>query len=138
MRPTRSANSSRSARRMTGLGALLLALLVSQWLGLLHAVTHSPRVAADAVLVAGAATATTTIKQAAAIASDGTGQLLHQHSGQAACQLFDHLLMGHVPSAVPSVPPDPATPSRVVAAPAAALTPACTLVAYDARGPPQA
>ncbi len=127
MRPP---SSLQRTRRIAGVGALLLALLLSQWLGWLHAVGHVP---AAPQLTAGAPQIL-----AKAIATDDTSQLLHKHSGQAACQLFDHLLMGQVPSAPPVSPPCPSAPGRGAVVPDDTSPPAAALAAYDARGPPRA
>jgi hypothetical protein len=100
-------------------GAALLALLLTQWTALTHAIAHAPLSAGHVVAVAG-------------------DEHWDHEAGSSSCALIDHLLLGGSagsdPPAMPRVQPDAApwaTPSLPIAC-------AATLRAYEARGPPWA
>jgi hypothetical protein len=105
---------------------LALSLLVAQWLALVHAAAHAP-VATGSV-----------VAQAMANATNDSSSLAQGHTSQAACQLFDHLLMGQAPVTLPASLTGLPSPSRVVLAPDAALPRPTALAHYEARGPPRA
>lgn len=114
----------RATRRLVG--ALVLALLCAQWIGLAHAIAHGP---AEAVGVARA---------------DHGGHGGHDdhddHWGHDAdtpvCDVFDHLLCGQAvggaaATVLPQVHAGPAAPPRRQPAP-----PGAAPCPYEARGPP--
>jgi hypothetical protein len=106
--------------------ALALSLLVAQWLALVHAAAHAPVAAASVVA------------QALTSVSDDNSPLAHGHKSQAACQLFDQLLMGQVPGTLPAALAGLPSPSRVAPALATALPRSAAQAHYEARGPPRA
>lgn len=105
-----------AARRLVG--AVLLALLMAQWLGLSHAIAHAPRGAGD-------------------IVAEGTDSHWGHDAGTPTCSLIDHLLLGE------SAATD--APALACMAPDTALASALTCrrvcgatrPAYEARGPPR-
>ena len=111
----------RATRRLVG--ALVLALLCAQWIGLAHAIAHGP---AEAVGVARA---------------DHGGHGGHDdHWGHDAdtrvCEVLAHLLWGRAvggarPTVSPKLHPGPAAPPRRQPAP-----PGAAPCPYEARGPP--
>ena len=101
------------------LGAALLALLLAQWTALAHTIAHAPL--------------------AASMASAGDAQGPWGHEAEsAACELVDHLLLGHptlgTPSALAWLRPE----ALLAEAPKSRLVRSGKRQAYEARGPPRA
>lgn len=100
-------------------GAALLALLLTQWTALTHAIAHAP-LSADHV-----------------VAEDADGRWGHD-AGTSTCNLIDHSLVGHAPvgdcAPVAWEPPEAA----LATAPKYRRVRSCTRPAYEARGPPRA
>lgn len=114
--------------------ASLLALLLSQWLALLHAVEHGPRTATESPVAQAGAASAHAHDDAHAHAHDG---VWGHGAGDAACQLVDQLLGHDAPGCVPPAAAGlPAAAPQVAAlAPAAALGPVDR--PYEARAPPR-
>ena len=113
------------------MACLAFALLWAQWMGLSHAIWHSP-------LVRGAEAHQTSVAkpvlQRPAQASPSGGGLL-AHDSDAQCRLFDQLAHSDAlnPTALNWVGP---TPVSACAALAPALVPVRFALAYSARAPP--
>ena len=100
-------------------GAALLALLLAQWTALTHAIAHAP-------LGAGMA-----------VAADAQGPWGHD-ADSPACELVDHLLLGHSTLGDPSAQAWPRPEAMLAAAPKCRRAHSSTRRAYEARGPPRA
>ena len=100
-------------------GAALIALLLTQWVALSHAIAHTPLGAAGVVTI------------------EDDGHWGH-NAGAPACALIDHLLIGESSGgdapAISWLPPD----AMLAAAPKCRLVCSIALRAYQARGPPGA
>ncbi len=135
-------HASQRARRVISLA--LLALLVSQFGALVHAVVHAPLLVGNQAQVQWAASSQAPVHAPAegaahTHAATGDGAATDEHrAGSPVCQVVDHLLFGQAPGG-----PDVQVLAMVWATSApqhgsAPITPARPTQAYEARGPPRA
>ncbi len=118
--PMNPVRHRKTARRLVA--AVLLAMLVGQWLTLAHGVAHARTGSA----LAGAA------------APADSNEVWGHYAGTSACHLVDHLLTGQAPgsnlASMPGLPPAAVT----MAVAAASNAPGPGSRPYEARGPPAA
>lgn len=109
------------------LGLAVCALLLAQWMSLVHAVAHGPRLATGMAATASLAPAIDASGWQAAASSHTEGSLV--------CHLLDHLVQPAPPAEAPPV----LAPSAPAAGPPAARPSRAaggTCAGYHARGPP--
>lgn len=108
---------------------LVAALLWSQWLGVSHAIWHSPGLGGLATHGAGA-----NPPAAHPVASDAADDLL-AHGSDAQCRLFDQL--AHSDALTPHTPHwAVSSPAQACLAAVPAVAPVRIALAYSARAPP--
>lgn len=125
--------SSPSPLGLARAGLLCLALLLSQWLGQVHAVAHAGG--------AGAATAAGAVHAHAPTAAHGAwaGALGGEHqAGDTECRLIDQLSHSDAPGAWPATLALPPPAAEVAARVHPVVVPGSAATPYLARAPPRA